>query len=129
MLNKKHEQLSIRQQCVLLQIARSGAYYVSVIPTDDSAIANEIHELWLKKPVYGYRKITKPLQRDGYQINHKRVLRIMQEIGIQAIYPKPKTSNVNVAHKKYPYLLEGLAITQTNQVWATDQELLKSKKV
>lgn len=125
MIDKQHQKLSVRQQCALLQIARSGAYYVPATPSDESAIANEIHELWLEKPIYGYRKITRQLQRNGYQINHKRVLRIMQEIGLQAIYPKPKTSNANTAHKKYPYLLEGLAITQANQVWATDITYIK----
>jgi putative transposase len=87
---------------------------------DESLLANKIHEIWLEDAAGGYRKITKTLQREGYEINHKRVLRMMREMRIQAMYPRPKTSISNIQHKKYPYLLRGLKITRINQVWATD---------
>lgn len=125
MINKQHDQISLRKQCVLLGLTRSSVYHVPAIAADESAIANKIHELWLKKPMYGYRKITKQLQRYSYNINHKRVLRIMREMRIQAIYQRPKTSTGNPEHQKYPYLLNGLAITRPNQVWATDITYIK----
>lgn len=125
MMDKKHDQVSLRRQCKLLNITRSSVYYVQTVAVDESAIANEIHELWLKKPMYGYRKITKHLQRNKYDINHKRVLRIMREMKIQAIYPKPNVSLASDEHKKYPYLLEGLAIMAPNQVWSTDITYIK----
>ena len=60
------------------------------------------------------------LQRQGYAVNHKRVRRLLQKMGLQAIYPKPKTSVSSAEHKIYPYLLRGLAITHVNQVWSDD---------
>jgi putative transposase len=92
---------------------------------DESLLANKIHEIWLEDAAGGYRKITKTLQREGYEINHKRVLRMMREMRIQAMYPRPKTSISNIQHKKYPYLLRGLKITRINQVWATDITYIK----
>jgi putative transposase len=64
--------------------------------------------------------MTQQLQRQGYAVNHKRIRRLMHKMGLQAIYPKPKTSQAAKEHKIYPYLLRNLAITQVNQVWSTD---------
>ena len=60
------------------------------------------------------------LERQGYLVNHKRVRRLMQIMGIQAIYPKPRLSLSSSEHKKYPYLLAGLEVTRPNQVWCSD---------
>jgi putative transposase len=78
-----------------------------------------------KSPFYGYRKITQALQKKGHVINRKRVLRLMREMGIQAIYPKPNLSKAAPDHKKYPYLLRGLVIDHPDQVWATDITYIK----
>jgi putative transposase len=87
---------------------------------------NLIRDIWLAYPFYGYRKITIILRRDyKKEINKKRVLRLMQEAGIQAIYPKPKLSMGNKAHKVYPYLLKDMRITKPNQVWMVDITYLK----
>ncbi len=104
---------------------RSGVYYKKRIRANDSTFDNLIAELWYEMPYYGYRRITAELQRRGYQINRKRVLRIMRETKIQALYPRPKTSMRNKSHKTYPYLLKGLAISHPNQVWATDITYIK----
>ena len=87
------------------------SYYTPVTPPDRHPwlIANEIHDLWQEQPAYGYRKITVALQRMGYDINHKRVLRMMRDMKIQAIYPKHRTTIVNPEHKIYPYLLRGFS--------------------
>ena len=90
-------------------------------------LANLIVELWYEMPCYGYRRITAALQRQGYVVNRKRVLRIMREAKIQAMYPRPRTSIGNKSHKKYPYLLKGLVIDRPNQVWATDITYIKVK--
>lgn len=71
-------------------------------------------------PFYGYRRITAALCRLGYSINHKRVLRIMREMRIKAIYPMAKTSLRNSAHTIYQYLLKDLIIIRANQAWMTD---------
>ena len=79
-----------------------------------------IDEQYLKTPFYGYRKMTAQLHRMGYEVNHKRVQRLMQKMGIQAIYPKPKTTIRSSEHKIYPYLLRGMTITRPFQVWSSD---------
>jgi putative transposase len=120
MINKNHDSLSVHKQSALLGVARSSVYYRAKAPLDESILANEIHEIWLDMPCYGYRKITKELQRRGHKINHKRVLRLMRDMRIMALYPKPKTTVVNTQHKKYPYLLRDSKITGPNQAWKTD---------
>lgn len=126
MVDLEDSNLSIRKQCDLLGIARSNLYYrhhASVI--DDSILANEIHELWMDMPYYGYRKITAALRRRGHKTNHKKVLGMMQDMRIKALYPKHKTTINNPDHKKYPYLLRGMKIERPNQVWATDITYIK----
>jgi putative transposase len=125
MIDKQHEFLSVRQQCLLLDIWRSNIYYQPITAEDETILANQIHELWLQMPFYGYRRITADLQRQGHKINHKRVLRIMQEMHLQALYPKAKTTVRNPEHKIYPYLLRDLAIVRPNQGWATDITYIK----
>jgi len=110
----------------LLRINRSTLYYHEQdVSNDDVAIMNEIRDIWEKYPFYGYRKITAYLKASGYQINHKRVQRLMQISGIQAIYAKPKTSVKNAGHKVYPYLLKQLDINHTHQVWQVDITYLR----
>ena len=126
MIDNEHEHLSVRKQCNMLNIHRSNLYYQLRKPIiDESILANEIHELWLEMPYYGYRRITAELQNRGHDINHKRVLRMMRDMRIQALYPKPRTTMVNSQHKKYPYLLRGLMIKGPNHVWATDITYIK----
>lgn len=79
-----------------------------------------IDEQYMTTPYYGWPRMTAILQRKGYAINHKRVQRLMQKMGLQAIYPKPRTSINNPAHKIYPYLLRNVEIVRPNQVWSTD---------
>ena len=117
--------LSIRQQCKLLQINRTSQYYQPrVQKCDDAIIANRIFEIWNDLPFYGYRRITAQLQRESYKINHKRVLRLMHVMNLEALYPKPKCSQKGRS-QPYPYLLKGLTINHPNQVWATDLTYIK----
>jgi putative transposase len=81
---------------------------------------NKIDEIYTEQPYYGYRPITAQLKRGGFIINHKRVKRLMRQMGIEAIYPKPNLSKNNQPHPVYPYLLKHLRITHPNQVWGTD---------
>ena len=116
-----HKELSIVEQCGLLNIARSSFYYQSKGPSEEDLIlARLIDEQYMKTPFYGSRRMTIVLQKLGYSVNRKRVQRLMRELGIEAIYPKPNLSKVNSDHQVYPYLLKGLAIENSNQVWCTD---------
>ena len=79
-----------------------------------------IDEQYLKRPVWGSRSMTTFLRRQGWKINRKRVQRLMRTMGLEAVYPRPKTSKPHPEHKIYPYLLRDLVIDRPNQVWATD---------
>jgi putative transposase len=79
-----------------------------------------IDEQYLKTPFYGWPRMTAHLRRQGHMVNHKRVQRLMRKMGLQAIYPKRRTTVPAQGHKVYPYLLRNLTITRPNQVWSTD---------
>lgn len=79
-----------------------------------------IDEQYTARPFYGSRRMTAWLRCEGYAINRKRVRRLMQLMALEAIYPKPKTSQPHPEHKVYPYLLRDVEITRPNQVWSTD---------
>ena len=79
-----------------------------------------IDEQYLKTPFYGWPRMTTFVRGEGYAINHKRVQRLMQQMGIQALYPKPRTTISTPGHKIYPYLLRDVAVVRPNQVWSTD---------
>ncbi len=80
-----------------------------------------IDEQYMKTPVYGSRSMRDHLDKhQGYKVNRKRVQRLMRLMGLEAIYPKPKTSKAHPGHRIYPYLLKGLDINRPDMVWATD---------
>lgn len=101
-------------------------YYKHSAKEEDVWLINLIRDIWLKHTFYGYRKITAVLRIEyALRVNSKRVLRLMQEVGIQAIYPKPKLSIGGVKNKIYPYLLRDLVIERINQVLMVDITYLK----
>jgi putative transposase len=129
LIEADHAQLSLRRQSALLQVNRSTLYYKATgNAVDDISLLNEMRSLWGRYPFYGYRRLTKELQAKGYEVNHKRVQRLMKLGGIQAIYPGPNTSRRNKLHGIHPYLLRGLAITQANQAWMVDITYLRMDK-
>lgn len=89
---------------------------------------HEIDRIYTECPFYGGRKITRQLKRNGLEVNHKRVCRLMRLMGIQAIYPKPNLSQSNQQHPVYPYLLKDLVINRPNQVWGVDITYIRLKK-
>lgn len=119
--------LSLIRQSEVLSLPRSSLYYKANKINDDTWVMNEIQELWMKLPFYGYRRITAALNRSGYGVNHKRVYRLMRKMNLAAIYPK-RTTFSNKEHLKYPYLLRDLDITHPNHVWSTDLTYLKMQK-
>jgi putative transposase len=95
----KGEIISIEDQAALLGIARSSVYYRPVAPNpEDFIIMNRIDEIYTEQPYYGIRPMTEQLKLDGFWVNHKRVGRLMKEMGIEAIYPKPNTSKKDPSH-------------------------------
>jgi len=113
--------ISICRQCELLQIHRSGLYYMPVPESEENLyLMRLMDEQYLNTPFYGIKRLTKLLSKKGYPINHKRVKRLMNLIGWETIYRKPNTSWKNKEHKVYPYLLKDLIIDHSNQVWGID---------
>ena len=120
MLDNMHE-LSIRNQCELLSLNRTTTYYRPVsISSTDLEIMRNIDEIYLKCPFYGARRISWQLKQQGIFAGRKKVASFMEVMGIEALYPKPRTTIPNKQHKKYPYLLSDIDITYPNQVWAAD---------
>ena len=121
MLDPADERLSIRRQCDLVGVARSGVYRAKA-PTGDAdlAVMKRLDELFTERPFYGSRRMTLQLRHEGHAINRKRVQRLMRRIGIVALGPKPNTSKPAPGHKIYPYLLRDLKIERPNQVWCAD---------
>lgn len=116
-----HPELSITRQCKLLSFSHSSYYYhPQSISEEERTLLRLLDEQYLKTPFYGSRKMTVYLRELGYRVNRKRVQRLMRELGIEALYPKPRLSKANLAHQVYPYLLRDLTIEAANQVWCTD---------
>jgi putative transposase len=115
------KELSIRRQCELVGISRSGFYYEPVAESEENlALMRKLDQMHLEHPVYGSRRLTVLLQREGQSINRKRVRRLMQLMGVEALYPKRSLSQPGEGHRIYPYLLKGLEISGPDQVWCSD---------
>ena len=113
--------LSIRKQCALLGVARSGIYRKPPPANDnDLALMRRLDELFTAWPFLGSRRVAAMLRAEGYAINRKHVQRLMRRMGIAALGPKPRTTKPQHGHKIFPYLLRGLAIDRPNQAWAAD---------
>jgi putative transposase len=113
--------LSIRRQCALVSVARSGVYRPPLPANDDDlALMRRIDELFTAWPFLGSRRMAVMLRAEGRPVNRKRVQRLMRRMGIAALGPKPRTTKPAPGHKIFPYLLRNLAIERPNQVWAAD---------
>jgi putative transposase len=108
--------LSIRRQCELLELERSTYYYEPVPETPENlALMRAIDEMYLKHPYYGSRRLAVELR-----VNRKRMQRLMRVMGLEAVYPKPRTTRRCRAHRIYPYLLRNLHVERPDQVWSSD---------
>lgn len=121
MIDTDHPKLSVSRQCELLELPRSSYYHK---PAPESAqnlgLMRLIDELYLQHPFYGSRQMCCALRLEGHQVNRKRVQRLMRQMGLEAIYRKPRLSTPHPEHRIYPYLLRDLEVDRPNQVWATD---------
>jgi putative transposase len=122
MIDTNHPTLSIRRQCELIGLNRSTYYWQPAAESPlNLALMTLIDKEYTKAPFYGYRKMTARLNnKHGYTVNHKRIARLMAKMGLQSIYPRPRTTVSQAQHKKYPYLLRNLEINRPNQVWCAD---------
>jgi putative transposase len=128
MVEREHLQLSISQQCNMVNISRSSYYnYMQEQESNDKVIRERIDTIYQKRPEYGSRRIRSILQRQGTTINRKRVQRIMRMMDIQGVCPKQNLSKSNHEHQKYPFIARRNPIVRINQVWSTDITYLKTR--
>jgi putative transposase len=120
-LDRDHPHLSVRRQCAMLGIARSGVYRLPHPANDDDpALLRRIDEMFTRWPFLGSRRMTAMLRAEGQTINRKRVQRLMRRMGIAALGPRPRTTKSAPGHRIYPYLLRDVTVERPNQVWAAD---------
>jgi putative transposase len=121
LIEQDHPGLSVVRQCDLLEVSRSGLYYQPVAESEENlCVLRTLDEPYLKTPFYGVERLLPLLVGLGYPINRKRLRRLMRLQGWQTLYPRPRTTKVDPAAYKYPYLLKDLQVNSNNQVWAID---------
>ena len=120
-IDPEHQQLSVARQCQLLGLARSS-YYYSAVPesAENLRYLRLLDEEYTRHPFYGVPKMTFWLRQLGYGVGPKRVRRLLRQMGLMAVYPKPHLSLNSLEHRRFPYLLRDLLIDRPNQVWSTD---------
>lgn len=123
------EKLSVRAQCQLLNLSRSGIYYTPVGESEENiSFMRLLDERYLDKPTYGVLQMQDYLQDEGYQVGEKRVRRLLRLMGLMAIYPKKNLSKLGHAEYIHPYLLRNLQINRSNQVWEIDITYIAMEK-
>lgn len=124
MIDHNNEQISVVKQCDLLGLAHSTCYYKEVKnPVKESffeKVKRYLLNFYIKWPYFGKRRMCNELKKQGVAVSREKVKSLMNELKIYPVYPKPNLSKPNIQHKKYPYLLNNVEITHTNQVWSTD---------
>lgn len=129
MIDSDYEQISIGRQCELLEISRSAFYYQSLSESQTNLdIMRKLDEQYTATPFYGVLRMHQYIIGLGYQVNVKRIRRLLRLMDLYAIYPKPRTTVADKEHKKYPYLLKGLKIERSNQVWSSDITYIPMEK-
>jgi putative transposase len=121
-----HPQLSICRQCELLGLNRS-TYYLppTVASEEDLRLMRLIDQQFTKTPFYGSRKMTAALERSGETVNRKRIQRLMAQMGLEALFPKRRTTIAAPGAKAYPYLLRDRKLTRIDEVWSSDITYVK----
>jgi len=116
-----HELISLRRQCQLLGLHRSGIYYKAAEEsTENLELMRLLDEEYTRHPFYGVEKMTEWLREQGYQVNEKRVRRLLRLMGLMAVYPKPRLSQPAAGAQIYPYLLRDVRVERADQVWSSD---------
>jgi len=120
MIDRAHD-LPITKQAEVLRISRGSVYYrPRLVPETELAIMRRLDRLHLEYPFAGSRMLRGLLAAEGCKIGRRHVRTLMQRMGMEALYRRPRTSKPEPGHKVYPYLLRGMAIERPNQVWAMD---------
>src|SRR5512145_3159725 len=120
MIDRDHA-LSVSKQAEVVGIARSTVYYLPrPVPASDLDLMRRIDKLHTEFPFEGSRMLRRLLAANGSKVGRRHVKTLMQRMGIEALYRRPRTTKPEPGHKIYPYLLRGMEVTRPNQVWAMD---------
>jgi putative transposase len=123
---ERHLSMSKRSKANLLDVNLSSCYVThQPISQDTVTLMNEIRDIYEKRPFQGYRRMTRDLKDSGYSVNHKRVYRLMRELGLQAVYPKKNLSKRRLKDQVYPYLLKQYPPRQPHDAWCVDITYLR----
>ena len=121
MIDPGYKGLSIKRQCELIELPRASYYRAPAPESDENQqLMRRMDELYTDYPFFGSRQMRNKLRREGYNVNRKRIQRLMRLMGLVSVAPKPHTSQANKEHLIYPYLLGNVVIERPNQVWCTD---------
>ncbi len=128
LIDPRDLKLSVKKQCALVSLSRSSYYYEAVLETPRNLeLMRLIDEIYMERSYYGTRKIKVELQKQGQDVGRDLIRALMQKMGIEAVYQKPKTSLGNAENKVYPYLLRNVPIMHCNHVWSSDITYLPMK--
>ena len=123
------EVISVRSQCSLLGIHRSGIYYAPAGEKKENlTLMRLMDERQLDYPTHGILQMQDYLRDEGYAVNYKRVRRLLRLMGLRAIYPQKNLSKLGLAKYIYPYLLRNMKIDRPNQVWEIDITYIPMEK-
>lgn len=127
LIEREHMAIPLGRQCKLFGLPRSSVYYRPKPSAMNLALMHRLDELFTNHPFLGYRKLTVMLRAEGYQVNRKRIRRLLRLMGLTAVYQAPDTSRKHPDNRVYPYLLRKMPITRPGQVWATDITYIRMK--
>jgi putative transposase len=120
-MRSKHHGISVIRQCELLGLSRASLYYKARPESKENLLLMRLlDEQYTRCPFYGVQRMRAWLEIQGYCVNEKRVRRLLRKMGLEAQYPKPRLSQINIEDRIYPYLLRGVLIDRVNQVWSCD---------
>lgn len=124
-----HPLISVRRQCELLGVHRSGIYYTPApVPAMELDLRALLDRIYTSHPEYGVRRMQLALAEAGFQAGTDIIRRVMRDMGIEAIYPKPRLSLPGDNPRRFPYLLRNLDICRPHQVWAADLTYIALKQ-
>jgi putative transposase len=131
MVERDNPTISVKRQAALLTVNRTSVYRPAAenrLSDDNIQLMHQIDVIYMDCPFYGYRRMTRALKNLGFTVNRKRIRRLMQRMGLEAVYPKPNLSKRLHAKYRRPYLLRGRVIDHPNQVWGIDITYIRMGK-
>jgi putative transposase len=128
LVEKEHQELSVRRQCELFSLNRSSLYSEPIgLSEEDQRILEEMDKIYMEFPFYGSRRMSRELKRRGYKVGRQRARSLMRILGVEAIYPRKRLSFPDKDHQIYPYLLRDVSIDRPDMAWATDITYIRLK--